>query len=381
MKKSIFYVLAVLFLAVSSLSVFAKTKVACIGNSITFGYGLSSPSTQSYPTKLQALLGNEYEVSNYGVSARTMLKKGDRPYWNESAYTQAKASNPDIVIIMLGTNDAKLATNWTPHKTEFDDDYKAMIKAFRNLSSAPEIWVCKIVPAYKEIWEISNTTIVNEVNPVITQVSVDAGTHLIDMYTAMDNRSNLFQSDGIHPTKEGATAMANFIYGALMSDTLAISENEGILSAPEGFGYQWYLNSKAIGEADGGNAKELTPKETGIYKVAVKIKASEATMVMSDTISYDVTTSVEKDANAPELSVKAFPNPCAEMLYFETSALDGTSYSIDLFSIDGNLVLSNKVASKGTNVQVDISHLSAGVYFYSVKCDNGHIVNGKIKVI
>lgn len=34
-----------------------KQKVSCVGNSITYGYDLSNPSTQSYPGQLQALLG------------------------------------------------------------------------------------------------------------------------------------------------------------------------------------------------------------------------------------------------------------------------------------------------------------------------------------
>jgi len=85
-----------------------KQKISCVGNSITYGYGLSNPSTQSYPAQMQALLGTtSWSVGNFRVSARTMLKNGDMPYWNEQSYTNSKTYLPDFVLIELGTNDAK----------------------------------------------------------------------------------------------------------------------------------------------------------------------------------------------------------------------------------------------------------------------------------
>ena len=109
-NKLILQLVAILILGVFiSQSIFAqKKKVSCVGNSITYGYGLSNPSTQSYPSQMQALLGtSSWIVGNFGVSARTMLKKGDLPYWNEQAFANAKAYLPNLVMIELGTNDAK----------------------------------------------------------------------------------------------------------------------------------------------------------------------------------------------------------------------------------------------------------------------------------
>ena len=48
------------------LSAQQRIKVACVGNSITYGTGLSDRATQSYPVKLQKLLGERYEVENFG---------------------------------------------------------------------------------------------------------------------------------------------------------------------------------------------------------------------------------------------------------------------------------------------------------------------------
>ena len=91
-------------------------RVACVGNSITYGAGIKNRSHDSYPSVLGRLLGDKYWVKNFGVSARTMLNKGDRPYMKEQAYQQALAFNPNIVVIKLGTNDSK-SFNWV-HKAD-----------------------------------------------------------------------------------------------------------------------------------------------------------------------------------------------------------------------------------------------------------------------
>ncbi len=49
----------------------AQIKVACVGDSITAGYGLANPGTQSYPAQLQTILGGGYTVENYGASGAT----------------------------------------------------------------------------------------------------------------------------------------------------------------------------------------------------------------------------------------------------------------------------------------------------------------------
>ncbi|MBQ8450967.1 MAG: hypothetical protein IJY64_08680, partial [Bacteroidaceae bacterium] len=50
-------------------------KVACVGNSVTFGYGHKNPAETSYPTRLQQMLGEGYEVRNFGHSGATLLSK------------------------------------------------------------------------------------------------------------------------------------------------------------------------------------------------------------------------------------------------------------------------------------------------------------------
>ena len=73
-------------------------RIACIGNSVTYGYGHRNPASTSYPTQLSALLGPGYEVRNFGHSGATLLRRGHRPYMQQQAYRDAIAFAPDKAI-------------------------------------------------------------------------------------------------------------------------------------------------------------------------------------------------------------------------------------------------------------------------------------------
>jgi lysophospholipase L1-like esterase len=144
------------------------TKVACVGDSITAGYLSSCGLT--YPARLQVLLGSKYHVTNYGVGGVTMLRHGDAPYWNTKAYTNAVASKSDIVIIMLGTNDAK-RNNWgnATLASEYPSDYAAMIANFRAANPAAKIWNMVPLPLYKDGVYNMNQTVINTVLPPLVK--------------------------------------------------------------------------------------------------------------------------------------------------------------------------------------------------------------------
>lgn len=188
-----------------------KVKVACVGDSITAGAGIKDPK-QRYPNQLQDMLGPTYEVKNFGVSGRTLLKHGDFPYWKEKAFQAAKDFAPNIVIIKLGTNDTK-PQNWK-FKDEFAADAKALVQEFQNLPSKPKVYLCHPVPAFPGNFGIRDEVIKNEVNPAVDQVAKETGAEVIDLYTALADHKDLFP-DKVHPNAEGAKLMARAIYKAL----------------------------------------------------------------------------------------------------------------------------------------------------------------------
>lgn len=182
-------------------------RVACIGNSITEGFGIDSPAVYSYPAQLQNIMGKGYCVRNFGLSARTMLLKGDCPYMKEPAWQEAQAFKADVVIIKLGTNDSK-PHNWQ-HGAEFRHDLEQMITTL--LPDKPEIFLCTPIPAFKSTWDISDSVIVNGIIPVQQEMAEKYGLHVIDLHTLYANDGDKMLDDGIHPNARGARRLAEII--------------------------------------------------------------------------------------------------------------------------------------------------------------------------
>ena len=216
-------------------------RVACIGNSITDGFGLDMASQYGYPALLQKKLGKKYWVKNFGVSSRTMLNKGDYPYMNEQAWKDALAFKPDIVIIKLGTNDSK-PENWQ-YGAEFQQDLEQMVttlcpalvqntqakgkkkskgkKSVAPQPVKPQIYLCTPIPAFKPMWNISDQVIVNDIIPIQQAVAEKYGLKVIDLHTLYANDGEKMLPDGIHPDGKGADRMADLILHA-------ITEIEGV---------------------------------------------------------------------------------------------------------------------------------------------------------
>lgn len=94
-------------LVLCSLVAVAQTlvRVACVGNSITYGAGIENRERDAYPAQLQRMLGEGYVVGNFGKSGATLLNKGHRPYIGQEEFQQALTFAGDVVVIHLGIND------------------------------------------------------------------------------------------------------------------------------------------------------------------------------------------------------------------------------------------------------------------------------------
>ena len=179
-------------------------RVACIGDSITEGSG--------YPNNLRMLLGTNYTVGNFGVSGSTVSLKSGKPYMNQTAFQKAKAFQPDIIIIMLGTNDASSAAYQYLEST--DDDYKQLIAEFQALPGNQEVWLVKPPPIFNSGPGPNNTNLMQGVIPTIQQVADDLNLSTIDAYTGLATHSEFFP-DGVHPDSEGAKFIATDVYEAI----------------------------------------------------------------------------------------------------------------------------------------------------------------------
>lgn len=181
----------------------AIRRVACIGDSIT--------SDTEYPSDLGMLLGTNYTVKNFGVGRTTVSLQFDKPYLNQPEVQYVEKFEPNIIVIMLGTNDAYL----TPQeRSNFVKDYKTLIGLFQALSSKPKIFIVIPPPVFNNTLGLNGATLDNKVIPLIKQTANDLGLKLIDVHTPLLGHPEDFQ-DGIHPNSQGSKIVAKQIFYAI----------------------------------------------------------------------------------------------------------------------------------------------------------------------
>jgi lysophospholipase L1-like esterase len=191
-------------------------KIACVGDSITFGLGSTDLGKKSYPAQLQVLLGASFTVENDGHSGATMLKSEvfGGSYWATSEFTRAHTFQPDIVIIELGTNDMNIY-DWD-HHDQFAGDYAAMIDDFRALASHPDVYVAlpPWVMTDKAQVGLTEDRMANVIIPAIRSVAATKATPIIDIHALTQNHPEYYH-DEIHPNDVGYAAMAATVESAI----------------------------------------------------------------------------------------------------------------------------------------------------------------------
>jgi len=208
------YILSLFLCILFFCPVQAKKRIVCVGASITEGARTSDPSKKSYPAQLGKLLGDEYEVINYGIGGTTMLRKGNHPYWNTEAYYKALKSEPDIVFIDLGGNDAKAINR--PFYNELEQDARDMIRSFTSLPSGPRV-ILLLPTAFfeKDTMQIWDPVSVHRVAPRLMKAAYDEKVEVLDMHPLLIDKPELIP-DGIHPEDEGSGILAKRLYEQLM---------------------------------------------------------------------------------------------------------------------------------------------------------------------
>ena len=184
-------------------------RVACVGDSLTSGFKMEKPEQDAYPAQLGRLLGPGYAVRGFAEPGRTALRKANLALWKEPVFADAQAWRPDMVVICLGSNDCWPAI-WQEHKAEFAGDLRDMATIFANLPSKPRVWLCLPDPMFIDN-EVQKAILADEVMPAIRGVAKDTGSGLIDFYTPLLGKADLFQSDKVHPLPSGAAAMAGLV--------------------------------------------------------------------------------------------------------------------------------------------------------------------------
>ncbi len=208
-----------------------RVKIACVGDSITYGYGLATPSVEGYPAQLQKLLGSNYAVGNFGQSGAYALaadnkynvKEANLYYRNTAPYRNSLSYEPDVVVIMLGTNDIR-SMSCEDAKTEFVKAIKSLAEEYASLPTVKKVYIASSI--YTPSGDVRNLAS-GEISRLTKQAADELGFTFIDVYAITRDYMAVHHHQGtdrVHPNKDGALQIAKAIYAGLTETEPDIDE-------------------------------------------------------------------------------------------------------------------------------------------------------------
>jgi lysophospholipase L1-like esterase len=198
-------------MAACQMTVAEPLKVACVGDSITYGHGVKSRARKSYPAQLQVMLGKDYVVKNFGRSGASVQKDAKRSYWDVPQFGAVQKWQPDIIVIKLGTNDACQDNGNWKGKEPFKKAYLDLLTVFKGIPSKPKLYLCTPAPSLPGDPGRREVVMKPVVIPAIKEIAEEQGVEVIDIYSAMSDKAFLF-SDKIHPNARGLQLLADEVF-------------------------------------------------------------------------------------------------------------------------------------------------------------------------
>ncbi len=197
-----------------------QTRVACVGDSTTYGTAMMNNFHNSYPAQLQRFLGDGYHVANFGVHGKTVQDNNDDSYRRTKQYSKSLAYDPDIVVIMLGANDTK-PQNWTSLE-DFMENYHHLVKSYMDPEGERLIKICTPAFAYPMndgdySYHIDPEKLMQECEAIIRYAD-EMGFELIDIYDITSGHPEWYEPDRVHPNKHGARAIAASVFEWIADD-------------------------------------------------------------------------------------------------------------------------------------------------------------------
>lgn len=199
---------------------FKGIRIACVGDSLTYGTTLLKRKRDCYPSRLQRILGEDYDVLNMGFAGHTVNPYCDKYWAKEDVVNLLEEYRPDYIIFMLGTNDSR-EHNWTDAKT-FEKEYKRLINFFKSFSNKPCIiaMTCPQVFWDKKLLDI-NLDILSQIVDIQRKVLSENKIPCLDIYKLTKNREDLYSPDLVHFNPKGAKFVAFNVYYKIIEDVRA----------------------------------------------------------------------------------------------------------------------------------------------------------------
>ena len=257
-------------------------NVACVGNSITEGYGIDW-GVKKYPDHLQDLMQPGDSVANFGTSGKMFYKESGESYWVQGKIKEALAFPADIVVIELGTNDSKLFyfTYYNVTVDMLKPSYEDLLDTFAHLPTSPEIYATLQPYSNNVEWGIMDTSIVKYINPLIKETAIEKGVNIIDLHTLFKT-PDWFLADSVHPNAKGAQELAKIVnkYITMAKPTLTQKPSTLQVNGTH-YGIRWYRDGKLI---EGADKEQLSLTEKGKYKALVKVESDNDSWLVSEEI-------------------------------------------------------------------------------------------------
>ena len=160
---------------------------------------------------MSKMLGGTCDVRHFGLVGLHLVS-----YQTTEEFQKSKTFNPDVLVIMLGTNDVRPLA-WKNSKPNFIANYMDMIKEFSELPTKPRIFIC-YPPTITE--PDSSEENILELIPLMDEVAKRTKVGVIDIHGAFKGKAELIP-DKIHPNDAGQTVIATTVYKALTGKSAA----------------------------------------------------------------------------------------------------------------------------------------------------------------
>ena len=198
-----------------------KNIIACLGDSITFGHGVSATrKTDAWTFVLQRMLRDRAEVLNFGINGASATERCPESYRSSGLLDEALSSGAGTFILMLGSNDTKERIwNAQAYKMGMRGIISDVLRLPGDGTDSPKLFLM-LPPAVfpmedgQTAFGVSGDILTGQVIPTVEYLAADYGLPVIDLYSMTQGHPEYYL-EGVHPNKAGNLAIAERVYEAV----------------------------------------------------------------------------------------------------------------------------------------------------------------------